>query len=67
MWFLRRNRSRTDDEATLALTDAEKNLRRIKRRDKEVTEVSESLREVREQNHFAEAMEEIIMQKREAT
>jgi hypothetical protein len=67
MWFLRRTRSNADEEATLALTDAEKNLRRIKRRDREVKEVSESLREVRQQNHFAEAMEEIIMQKREAT
>jgi len=67
MWFLRRKRDDGDEKASLALKDAEKNLERIERRDKEVSDVVHSLRQVRQQNHFAEAMEEIIMQKREAT
>lgn len=65
MWLLNRRKTKTDQEATAALNDAEKNLRRIKRRSDEVTEVSESLKEIRQNNHFAEAMEEIILRNRE--
>jgi len=66
MWFLRRRLSKSSEEAGEALEDARKNLRRVKKRGEEVTKLSESLREIREQNHFAEQMEEIILRKTKA-
>lgn len=61
MWFLRRRLNKTrSEEADEALKDAQANLKRVKRRGGEVTRLAESLREIRERNHFAEQMEEII-------
>lgn len=59
MWFLwRNNKSNGDSEA--ALKDARKNVREVRERDQEVTKVVKALRDIRERNHFAEQMEEII-------
>ena len=58
MWF----RRETDDidEADKALKDAQKNLRKVKSRQKEVTWLSTALREFREQNHIGEQIDEIV-------
>lgn len=61
MWFLRRRLNKTKSkEADEALKDAQANLKRVKRRGGEVSRIAESLKEIRERNHFAEQMEEII-------
>jgi hypothetical protein len=66
MWgFLRRRRSESSDEATAAVKDAQKHLNRVRKRDQEVSDLSDSLREVRQRNHFAEQMEEIIIRRGE--
>ncbi len=58
MRLFRRNRE--DQESVKALEEASKNLERAKERDPEVKEVAESLRCIREQNHFAERLEAIM-------
>jgi hypothetical protein len=63
MRFPWRNKDK-DGESADALRDAEKNLRAVQRRGKEVTSVAKALREMRERNHFAEQMEEIIVRRR---
>jgi hypothetical protein len=65
MWFLRRRRSESSDEASAAVKDAQKHLNRVRKRDQEVSDLSDSLREVRHRNHFAEQMEQIIIQRGE--
>lgn len=64
MWWpgRRRNDSNTDSEE--ALKDAKQQVRKAEKRTKEVTEVVDALRELRERNHFADAMEEIIVKRR---
>lgn len=58
MWFRRASSGGEDSEKALA--DANKNLQEIQRRGPEVTEVSRSLKEIHDRNHFAEALELII-------
>ena len=53
-----------DGESGKALQDAQKNLRAVQKRGREVTSVANALRELREKNHFAEQMEEIIVRRR---
>ena len=63
MWFPWRSKGK-DGESEKALREAQKNLRQVQRRGKEVTRVADALRELRERNHFAEQMEEIIVRRR---
>jgi hypothetical protein len=63
VWFRRRSEEPTTD-SELALKNAQKNLREVKQRGKEVTEIAEALREIRERNHFAEQLELIIITRR---
>jgi hypothetical protein len=58
MWFRRRTDPR--EEATEALKDAEKNLREVKKRGREVSRVSNALRELRERDRFGEQIEHIL-------
>lgn len=53
-----------DGDSEAALRDAQKNLRKVEKRGSEVTSVANALRELRERNHFAEQMEEIIVRRR---
>jgi len=64
-WFRRENKS--GQASREALADAEENLRMIKKRGEEVTAVSEALRTIREKNHFAEHMEEILFGRGDTT
>lgn len=59
MWFRRRNRSGVESEA--ALEDAQRNLREVQQRGREVTSVANALKEIRNKNHFAEALEAIMV------
>lgn len=63
MWFRRRRESKSG-EATKALEDAKKNLREVKERGTEVTEVAEALKEIRQRNHFAEALEDLLTRRK---
>lgn len=55
--FLRRHKPVSHvDEATEALKDATNTVKKVKDRDKEVQEVVNALRVLREQNHFAEQL-----------
>jgi len=62
MWF--RRKGKEEEKSKDALKDAEQNLREIKRRTSQVVEVVEALRELREGNHFAEQLEELIVRRR---
>ena len=62
MWFQRRDKP--NNEAQKALRDAESNLKRVKDRGDEVTELADAFREFRQRNHFAEQIEEIISRRR---
>jgi len=59
MWPFRREE---DGEAKKALADARKNLRRVQRRGAQVTQISDSLKDLRERNHFGEKLEEIFIE-----
>lgn len=59
MWF-RRRRSDAIDKADEALADSLKSLRATKDRGPEVTTIAQGLKDLRERNHFAENLEEII-------
>lgn len=61
MWF--RRRENKTGEAAKALRDTRRHLRVIRAQAAEVEEVSNALKEIREQNHFAEAIEEILFGK----
>jgi hypothetical protein len=61
MWFLRNRQSKLIEEATDALKDAENGLKEVQKRNPEVLNVSRSLRELRERNHFAENLQAIII------
>ena len=50
---LRRRRKTADPESTKALAEAHESLKRVQDRTLEVIVVSNSLRSLREQNHFA--------------
>ena len=62
MWF--RRRSEASKEAEEALKDAQENLEEVKKRGPEVTEVAKALRDIRERNHFAEQLEDLIIKRR---
>jgi len=64
MWFLHRQRNKSGDEAKEALEEAEKKLDEVKSRGEEVTNISASLKRIRERNHFSETLEELILQTR---
>jgi hypothetical protein len=64
-WF--RGENKSGEAAKEALADAQENLRVIRKRGEEVTAVSEALRDIRERNHFAEHMEEILFGRGETT
>ena len=66
-WFGRRRTTVCEDESEAALKDANEQLRNAKKRNHEVSEVVDALRELREKNHFAAAMEEIIVKRRGST
>lgn len=60
MWPFRREDN--GEEAKKALADARKNLRRVQRRGAQVTQASTSLKDLREENHFGEKLEEIFIE-----
>jgi len=60
MPLFRRHRKEVGEDAEKALKDASANLRRVKARSPEVSEVAKKLREMRERNHFAEQLQVII-------
>lgn len=62
MWFKRRSRVNPESEA--ALRESSKRLREARDRGKEVTDIADALRQIRERNHFAEQLEDIIMRRR---
>jgi hypothetical protein len=64
MWFLRRRESRSGDEAKKALEEAEKALRTVQERGDLVTEIAQDAIRIRERNHFAEQLEELVLQRR---
>lgn len=64
MWFIKRRPSEGRAEAEQALKEARKDLRKVERRGTEVTNVVESLKELRERNHFGEALDAILIQRR---
>jgi hypothetical protein len=64
MWFLRRRASRSGDEAKKALEEAEKALRTVQERGDLVTEIAQDAIRIRERNHFAEQLEELVLQRR---
>lgn len=55
-----RRRSKVNPEAHTALTEAKENLRRVEDRSQEVTELVESLKELKRHNHFAERLMTIM-------
>lgn len=63
MWFKRRDTT-SAEESKAALVDARKNLREVKKRGREVSEYAEAFRELREKNHFADQLEELIIRRR---
>jgi hypothetical protein len=63
MWFRRRDND-NGEESQKAVEDAEVHLNRIKSRSQEITRVAEALRELRQQNHFAEELEQIVLRGR---
>lgn len=61
MWFRRRDKG---EESAAALKDAKQNLRIVQKRGPEVSRVADALKDMRERNHFGEALQEIIVRKR---
>jgi hypothetical protein len=60
MWFRRhRNNSKADE----ALADAQQNLRAVQQRSTEVNQITKALKDMRERNHFAEALEDVIIRR----
>lgn len=62
MWF-RRHKNK---EAEKALEEAQTSLRAIQQRTIEVNIITSKLREIRQRNHFAEALEAIIVHRGES-
>jgi uncharacterized protein YhaN len=65
MWPRRKGKDKQESED--ALNEAKNNLKEIKKRTAQVEEVVEALRELREGNHFAEQLEELIVRRRRST
>lgn len=63
MWSLRRDKPTASEESIEALKEAQQHLVAIQKRGREVTDVSNAIRKIRERNHFAEQLEAIIFQK----
>lgn len=55
-----RRRKRKSLEAEIANIDADRNLKRVLDRDPEVKAVARTLRVIRERNHFAEQLDEMM-------
>lgn len=66
MWFprLRRKSILGRVLSQKALEDAEHNLSEVKKRSREVSQISNALKDIRERNHFAEQLEAIIVRPR---
>lgn len=69
MWFRRSDEERSvkNDkalEATKALNSAQEHLEKVKERGEEVSKIVDAVKEIRERNHFAEAMEAILARPR---
>lgn len=58
--MFRLNRPKSNPEAANAVRDATKNLEKVKARHPEVREVSQTLKSLRERNHFAEQLEALM-------
>lgn len=62
MWFLRRQKNEESSaDPDEALAQSQQAYRKIKKRGAEVTDLVQSMREVREVNHFAEKLQAIIL------
>jgi hypothetical protein len=59
VWFRRENKS--DEESREALAMARAHLRQVEQRADKVTSLSREIKEFRERNHFADALEAIIV------
>lgn len=57
MWLRRRK----SNESAEALKEAEDSLRQVQLRSVEVSRVAKALKDIRNRNHFAEALEAIIV------
>lgn len=66
MWWFGRRRTEPSKDSEEALKDASKQVRKAQRRTQEVSDVVDALRELRERNHFADAMEEVIVRRKRA-
>ena len=64
MWWFGRRETKTGEDAEAALKDAKKQVRKAERRTEEVSDVVDALRELRERNHFADAIEKVIVKRR---
>ena len=65
MWFPWRGKA--TEESAEALKDAQNNLREVSQRTSEVRKVAKALKDIRERNHFAEQVEDIILRRRGST
>lgn len=64
MWWFGRRRCETTDDSKEALKDAKNQVAKAEKRTEEVAEVVDALRELREKNHFADAMEAILVKRK---
>lgn len=64
MWFLRRRGSSKSEEATKALEEAKKALEKVQKRSEIVSTIANESKDIREQNHFAEQLEELFTNRR---
>jgi hypothetical protein len=64
VWFRRRSRELVVDESHKALVEAEAAHLEVQKQGNEITNLARALRDIRERNHFAEQLEEIIVKKR---
>ena len=65
MWFRRRRASsKSAEEAKEALLEAQEALRTVQERGDEVTAISQESRDIRDRNHFADQLEEILRRRR---
>lgn len=64
MWLLHRRGHESGGEAKQALAEAEEALREIQERGEAVSTIATDARNIRERNHFAEQIEELIIRRR---
>lgn len=64
MWFRSQNDKKDSEKA---LADAKRNLKRVQKRNEEVSEVADALKKIRERNHFAEELEAIVLRRKGPT